>query len=103
MPYRRGRERSRPVDELLTEARSLVAKGAKELTLLGQTVEAYGLDLPDSPDLASLMGRLSEIDGPTAYSLHDILSTPYDRQHDRAHGTFAEGVRTSEHSGTIRR
>jgi tRNA-2-methylthio-N6-dimethylallyladenosine synthase len=63
VPYRRGRERSRPIDELVTEASSLVAKGAKELTLLGQTVEAYGLDLPDKPDLAVLMGHLSEIDG----------------------------------------
>src|SRR5437763_12691112 len=63
VPYRRGRERSRPVDELVTEARSLVTKGAKELTLLGQTVEAYGLDLPGKPDLASLMASLSEIDG----------------------------------------
>src|SRR5579864_8382420 len=62
VPYRRGRERSRPIEELLTEARSLVAKGAKELTLLGQTVEAYGLDLPDKPDLADLMKGLSEID-----------------------------------------
>src|SRR5579884_3816915 len=63
VPYRRGRERSRPVEELVTEARSLVARGAKELTLLGQTVEAYGLDLPDKPDLAVLMSHLSEIDG----------------------------------------
>jgi tRNA-2-methylthio-N6-dimethylallyladenosine synthase len=63
VPYRRGRERSRPIEELMIEARSLVEKGAKELTLLGQTVEAYGLDLPDTPDLADLMTRLSEIDG----------------------------------------
>ncbi len=63
VPYRRGRERSRPIEELVTEARSLVAKGAKELTLLGQTVEAYGLDLPDKPDLAMLMSHLSGIDG----------------------------------------
>jgi len=63
VPYRRGRERSRPIEELVTEAGSLVAKGAKELTLLGQTVEAYGLDLPDKPDLAVLMSHLSEIDG----------------------------------------
>jgi tRNA-2-methylthio-N6-dimethylallyladenosine synthase len=62
VPYRRGRERSRPVDELLQEARTLVQKGAKELTLLGQTVEAYGLDLPDKPDLAHLMAALSEIE-----------------------------------------
>jgi tRNA-2-methylthio-N6-dimethylallyladenosine synthase len=63
VPYRRGRERSRPIEELVAEARSLVAMGAKELTLLGQTVEAYGLDLPDQPDLAVLMSHLSEIDG----------------------------------------
>lgn len=62
VPYRRGRERSRPVDELLVEARSLVTKGAQELTLLGQTVESYGLDLPDQPDLAYLMEHLSEIE-----------------------------------------
>src|SRR5947209_1781503 len=63
VPYRRGRERSRPIAELLVEARSLVSKGAKELTLLGQTVEAYGLDLPDKPDLSHLMRDLSEIAG----------------------------------------
>lgn len=62
VPYRRGRERSRPIDELEAEARTIVAKGAKEITLLGQTVEAYGLDLPGTPDLADLMARLSEID-----------------------------------------
>ncbi len=61
VPYRRGRERSRPVDELRAEAQALVAKGARELTLLGQTVEAYGLDLPGQPDLADLMSNLSEI------------------------------------------
>lgn len=63
VPYRRGRERSRPVDELVAEASTLVAKGAKELTLLGQTIEAYGLDLPDKPDLADLMESLSAIEG----------------------------------------
>ncbi len=62
VPSRRGRERSRPVEELLDEARDLVGRGARELTLLGQTVEAYGLDLPGQPTLSHLMARLSEID-----------------------------------------
>jgi tRNA-2-methylthio-N6-dimethylallyladenosine synthase len=75
VPSRRGRERSRPVEELLAEARELVAGGAKELTLLGQTVEAYGLDLPGQSDLGDLMERLSAIDG-----LHRIrFMTSYPR------------------------
>ena len=63
VPSRRGVERSRPMDELLVEARDLAATGAKELTLLGQTVEAYGLDLPGNGDLGDLMERLSDVDG----------------------------------------
>jgi tRNA-2-methylthio-N6-dimethylallyladenosine synthase len=64
VPSRRGRERSRPLEELLIEARELVDAGARELTLLGQTVEAYGLDLPDQrEDLGDLMERLSAIEG----------------------------------------
>jgi tRNA-2-methylthio-N6-dimethylallyladenosine synthase len=64
VPSRRGRERSRPLDELLLEARELVEDGARELTLLGQTVEAYGLDLADQQaDLADLMEHLSALDG----------------------------------------
>ena len=62
VPARRGVERSRPMDELLEEARDLVTQGARELTLLGQTVEAYGLDLPGNGDLGDLMERLSGID-----------------------------------------
>ncbi|HWO94565.1 MAG TPA: tRNA (N6-isopentenyl adenosine(37)-C2)-methylthiotransferase MiaB [Dehalococcoidia bacterium] len=63
VPYRRGRERSRSIDDVQHEARALVARGVREVTLLGQTVEAYGHDLPDRPDLSDLMNVLAEIPG----------------------------------------
>ena len=59
VPYRRGRERSRPIDEITREAAWLTARGVREVTLLGQTVEAYGHDLDGQPDLGDLMRALS--------------------------------------------
>ena len=63
VPYRRGRERSRPVAEIVGEVKELVHCGAKEVTLLGQNVDSYGHDLPDKPDLAHLLHELNVIDG----------------------------------------
>ncbi len=63
VPYRRGREVSRPVDEVVCEAEELVRQGIKEITLLGQNVDSYGRDLPERPDLADLLCRLNEIEG----------------------------------------
>ncbi len=64
VPFRRGREVSRPIPELVAETRRLVAEGAREVTLLGQIVDRYGRDLrPERPDLADLLSALSEIEG----------------------------------------
>jgi tRNA-2-methylthio-N6-dimethylallyladenosine synthase len=63
VPYRRGRERSRPIAEVAREVEVLVARGVREVTLLGQTVEAYGHDLPDTPSLADLFRAIHDIDG----------------------------------------
>ncbi len=63
IPYRRGPERSRPMDEILDEARALAAQGVREITLLGQIVDRYGLDLPGQPSLPILLRRLHEIEG----------------------------------------
>jgi tRNA-2-methylthio-N6-dimethylallyladenosine synthase len=62
IPYRRGPERSRPIDEILDEAQSLAAQGVKEITLLGQIVDRYGLDLPGKPSLPTLLRQLHEIE-----------------------------------------
>ncbi len=62
VPYRRGREKSRPMDEIVRETAYLALHGVREVTLLGQTVEAYGHDLPGQPDLGDLMRELSEIE-----------------------------------------
>ena len=61
IPYRRGRQVSRPLNEVVKEVVLLAARGVKEVTLLGQTVDAYGEDLPDQPDLADLLERLSDV------------------------------------------
>ena len=61
IPYRRGRQISRPVEEVAREVELMAARGVKEVTLLGQTVDAYGHDLPEKPDLADLLYRLNSI------------------------------------------
>jgi tRNA-2-methylthio-N6-dimethylallyladenosine synthase len=63
IPLRRGKERSRPLDEIVDEVRRIVARGAKEITLLGQIVDRYGRDVPDGPNLAALLRVLGEVDG----------------------------------------
>jgi len=62
VPYRRGREVSRPLEEIVCEVEELVRRGVKEVTLLGQNVDSYGHDLPGHPGLADLLGKLSSID-----------------------------------------
>ncbi len=61
IPLKRGREISRPPQEILADAHSLVQKGAKEITLLGQIVDRYGQDQPDYPNLSKLLRDMHEI------------------------------------------
>lgn len=65
VPYTRGAEFSRPAGDILAEARRLLAAGAREITLLGQNVNAYHGQGPDGTDwgLARLIYALAELDG----------------------------------------
>ena len=62
VPYTRGAEFSRPVAQVLAEARALVAAGAREITLLGQNVNAYHGEATDGSawSLARLIRELAE-------------------------------------------
>ncbi len=65
VPYTRGAEFSRPVDPVMREARLLAGKGAREITLLGQNVNAYHGTHPDGSEwtLGRLIRGLAEIEG----------------------------------------
>ena len=63
IPYRRGRERSRTIAEIVREAELLAARGVKEVTLLGQNVDSYSNDLAGNGDLADLLATVSEVEG----------------------------------------
>ncbi len=88
MPYTRGAEESRPVADVLAEARTLVARGVREITLLGQNVNAYHGEAPDGCEwgLARLIRALAEIEG--LERIRYTTSHPADMDDDliRAHG-----------------
>ncbi len=63
IPYRRGGERSRPSAEILAEAAALAARGVREIILLGQIVDRYGLDRPGEIHLPELLRRVAAVPG----------------------------------------
>ena len=94
VPLRRGRERSREVAEVLDEVRFLAQHGVREVTLLGQTVEAYGHDLDAEGDLATLFEGIEHIDGIARTRF--LTSYPKDMT-DRIIDAVAELPKVCEH------
>jgi tRNA-2-methylthio-N6-dimethylallyladenosine synthase len=89
VPYTRGAEFSRPVDQILKEIKNLVAAGAKEIQLLGQNVNAYHGVGPDGHDwnMGRLIFALAEIDGVTR--IRYTTSHPKD-MHEELYRAHAE-------------
>jgi tRNA-2-methylthio-N6-dimethylallyladenosine synthase len=63
VPYVRGREKSRPIEDIVREVEELAADGVKEVTLLGQNVNSYGNDFENKTDFADLLTALNEVEG----------------------------------------
>lgn len=70
IPLMRGKHISRPMEELVTEAKNLAANGTKELLLIAQDSTYYGLDIYKDRKLAELMSRLSDVEGIGWIRLH---------------------------------
>ena len=73
VPYTRGREKSRPASEVITECRALIAQGCKEITLLGQNVNSY---IDDGYNFPKLLKKIDKIKG--NYWLRFVTSHPKD-------------------------
>lgn len=87
VPFSRGREKSRTVEEILSEAESLVSEGVKEITLIGQTVNTYGHSVSDKRE-----NRFSHLNSGSEPFVHLL------KELDKLHEKGLERVRfTSPH------
>ena len=75
VPYTRGRERSRQVQDILEECRDLVEQGYQEITLLGQNVNSYGKDFHDGTSFATILEEVAKLGIPR---LRFMTSHPWD-------------------------
>ncbi|MFH0874041.1 MAG: tRNA (N6-isopentenyl adenosine(37)-C2)-methylthiotransferase MiaB [Candidatus Komeilibacteria bacterium] len=80
VPYTRGKEISRPSSEIIEEVKNLIKRGYKEIILVGQNVNSYGLDLKDEIKFPALLQKLDKIQGD--WWLRFMTSHPYDMSDD---------------------
>ena len=94
VPYVRGRERSRLPEDVVAEARQLVAEGYKDITLLGQNVNSYGRDLESDTDFSDLLRMINDIPGD--FVLRFMTSHPKDAT-EKLFKTMAECEKCAHH------
>lgn len=94
VPYTRGRERSRNARDIIREMEELAAEGFKEITLLGQNVNSYGLGTSEIMDFAGLLKLADKVDG--LERIRFMTSHPKDMS-DALIDTIAAGGKLCEH------
>lgn len=94
VPYVRGRQTSRTVEDICEEARALAAEGYKEITLLGQNVNSYGLDFRNGTDFATLIRALDDVSG--IERIRYMTSHPRDMTFDMV-DAMAESPKVARH------
>ena len=94
VPHVRGRERSRLPEDVVAEARELVASGYKDITLLGQNVNSYGKDLGGGVDFADLIRMINDIPGD--FLIRCMTSHPRDAT-EKLFRTMAECEKCAKH------
>ena len=94
VPYVRGRERSREPEEVLVEAREIIAAGYKEITLLGQNVNSYGKNNRNPMNFAALLRELNTLEGD--FKIRFMTSHPKDCTHELI-DTIAACDKVSKH------
>ena len=77
IPLMRGKHRSKPIEELVIEAKKLASNGVKELILIAQDLTYYGLDLYKKRELTRLLEALCEVDGIAWIRLHYAFPTGF--------------------------
>ncbi len=103
VPYVRGRERSRPLDDVLEEVKQLLADGYKEITLLGQNVNSYGHDLEGNVTFAALLHNIGSLPG--KFRLRFMTSHPKDLSQEvidaiAAHPNICNNIHLPVQSGS---
>ncbi len=77
IPIMRGKHKSKPIEELVTESEKLAAKGVKELILIAQDLTYYGLDLYKKRNLSELLEQLVKVEGIEWIRLHYAFPTGF--------------------------